>query len=300
MDEELPDGRASFVLAGSGDGRNCVELWSPKRLPFEPTGQLRGMKLELADRISLLQCAPDQLFHGIYASLVKDACDVENILFYNVGLGPFVKCSPMGLRFERMFHDPPPPPAPLSEIPLHYHCYCPAGVKAGFQHWRRRRSLARWNLEVASTEALRSTSDVWWLLKSQPDKLKIGHGPGLGWFGLSIEIRANSRYRVNAPALMKPLFDGVISAFHSHTGQRIESVTDILSRKLNLSAEQAARHLMSADMAILGARQLLWPWRDSIQWNPTDERCVVGELSVRESGISEVAMVGEIFEVASD
>jgi hypothetical protein len=298
--EQLQAGPPSYVVVGTGDESDCVELWSLSRLPFEPTGEVGEMRVELANKLSLLRCASDQLLHGIYASVLKDACDVENILFYNVGLGPFARSSPRGLRFERMFQDPPPAPRSLSNSALHYHCYCPADVKGDFQHWSRGRILARWQLVLNSPATLQNASRAWWLLKSQLGKLQIGTDSELGWFGLSIQIRAHRRYRFNAPALIKPLFDGVISAFHSYNGKRIDSVAAVLSRQLNLPADEVARDLLSSDMAVLGARQLLWPWRDSVQWNPADERCVAGELLLNQWQDTRIAMLGELFEATVD
>jgi hypothetical protein len=292
---------SSYLVVGPEPANQCVELWSVHRLPFDKlSAELREMRAELASRVRLLECSSDELIHGVYASGVKDTCDAENILFYNVGLGPFAHSSPMGLRFERTFADPPPIPRSLSNIPLHYHRYCPADASGGFRHWRQRRSLARWNLETTTPDMFRSASRTWWLMRSQPENVQIGSGPSLGWFGLRIQIHAHDRYRANAATLIKPLFDGVISAFHAHTGQKIDSIAGILSGRLSVSAEEVKSYLLSSEIAVLGARQLLWPWRDSVQWNPADERCVAGELVLGPREDVGITLSGELFEVVMD
>jgi len=135
-------------------------------------------------------------------------------------------------------------------------------------------------------------------MKSQLALIDTESAPELPLFGLSVTIGASEGHRVNPPTLIKPLFDGILSAFHSHNGQRIELVAEILARKLNLPGREAAGHLLSADMAALGVRHLLWPWRDSVQWNPADDRCIAGELLLRPQEDPSIALVGELFEVA--
>jgi hypothetical protein len=296
---ESQPGTTSYLILGPAVGRDCVELWSMSRLPFQPIGELREMRGQLANSVRTLRCTSDQLVHGIYASPLEDLCDAENILFYNVGLGPFEQSCLKGLRFERIFAEPPPNPAPLLSRPLHYQCYCPSDVKEGFRYWQRARILARWSLEVASLDALKSAARVWWLMRSQSNRLQIA-ADTQGWFGLSVSIRVDEGCRVNAPALMKPVFDGVLSAFHSHSGQRTELVAEVLARRLNVPARELTRHLLSPSVAVLGVRQLLWPWRDSVQWNPADERCVAGELLVERSDDPRIALLGELFEVANN
>jgi len=194
----------SYVLIGSEGDRHCVELWSHRRLPFEPKGELKEMRTDLADALRVLRCGRGKLLHATYASGVGDPCDAENILFYNVGAATFAHTCSRGLRFERVFAEPPLAPWPLPKSPLHYQSYCPADISADFQHWRRGTVVGRWNLEVPSFDTLKSASRVWYLMKSQSALVETGSAPELPSFGLSVTIGASEGHRLNPPTLITP------------------------------------------------------------------------------------------------
>jgi hypothetical protein len=70
---------------------NVVELWSLKRLPFEPKDWLLDMRDSLRTAISQLIVNDSSILSATYTSPIEELCDVENILFYNVGTGRFKK-----------------------------------------------------------------------------------------------------------------------------------------------------------------------------------------------------------------
>jgi hypothetical protein len=212
-------------------------------------------------------------------------------------MSAFSRSGSTGLRFERIFDDPPIPPRPLSWQPSHYHRYDSAPLETGFHYWHRGRILARWNIPIESSAVLKNVASVWHLMKSRSDQVeaRLGRDPAL--FGLTVTIRAPQRSYLSPPALLKSLFDGILSALHSHNGQEVDVVSERLARKLNLPQGEVAGDLMSAEMQVLGARRLVWPFGGFIQWNPADDRCIAGELLLQHSDDPHGALAGELFEV---
>lgn len=276
-----------------------MELWSIKRLPFEPKGWLKRMRGDLREAVRTLECGSGEVLHATYVSGVDEACDAENILLYNVGASYFARSSSNGLRLERAFSEPPPPPRLLKERFAHYQFYGSAKRQDGFAYWRSRRQLVQWEMSSEALGPSTSATSIWYWMKRG-----LGEAGGAveqepSRFGLRVAIHAPSGCVLNPAALIKPLFDGIIAAFHSHDGSMLEQVSDRLARKLDVDARKVAGHLLSDSVAVLGRRRLVWPWGKSVQWNPADDRCVAAELVVytdkNRNGLWRLS--GELFEV---
>ena len=99
-------------------------------------------------------------------------------------------------------------------------------------------------------------------------------------FGLSVTIRHPAGTAPRPVDLLKPVFDGVIAAFHGHAGpaDALEVVSERVARRLGLPAQQVRAWLVSRETAVLGDRVLVRPYRENVAWNPADERCLAGEL----------------------
>ena len=66
-----------------------LEARSKEPLPFELKGWLRDLRGEIRSGVFMLKCEPAGVVSGVYAFPVTQVCDVENVLFYNVGSGTF-------------------------------------------------------------------------------------------------------------------------------------------------------------------------------------------------------------------
>ncbi len=236
------------------------------------------MREDLREAVRTLECGSDEVLHATYVSGVDQACDAENILFYNVGASYFAQSSSNGLRFERAFSEPPPPPRLLKERVLHYQFYGPAKRQDGFAYWRSRRKLVQWEVSSEALGPSTSATSIWYWMKRELGETGGAIKREPPRFGLRVAIHAPSGLAPNPAALVKPLFDGIISAFHSHDGAMLEQVSDRLARKLGVEAREVADHLLSDSAAVLGRRRLVYPWGKSVQWNPADDRCVAAEL----------------------
>ena len=110
-----------YINCPDGDS-NIVELWSSKRLPFEPKGWLSDMRSSLIEAISQMEISDDSFLRATYHSDVLELCDLENILLYNVGIGKFKKLCQQGFLLERSFQSGPYPPGGFKNYP-HYQRY---------------------------------------------------------------------------------------------------------------------------------------------------------------------------------
>lgn len=88
-------------LIRSSVNRDFVELWSNVRLPFEPKGKLLEMRNSLREALKQVESKGNDLLHATFCSEVNEFFDLENILLYNVGRGPFAHLCRKGLCFER-------------------------------------------------------------------------------------------------------------------------------------------------------------------------------------------------------
>ncbi|MBE0513136.1 hypothetical protein IBX38_08815 [Candidatus Bathyarchaeota archaeon] len=281
-------------------GSKSVEVWSAERLPFEPEGWLKRLRRDICSAIRGIYCGPSQLLHAVYVSPIRERCDVENILFYNVGIGCFPRSDNAGLRFERVFSQPPAIPRPMNRPALHYHHYESVAKETGFKHWIPTKTLVRWRARIRTrfmTVLPNPAAHIWYWMKSGSTELitKPHHVPTQ--FGLSMTIYAPSGSVSNLVALLKPLLDGAVAAFHQHDGTMQAEVASRLARVLGVRTQDVVAHLSDNTNAVLGRRRLLWPWRNSIQWNPADDCCVAGELLFIGSTKDFLELSGELFEV---
>jgi len=120
-----------FVNASDG----VVEAWSSTRLQFPPRGWQRDFRAILRSAISALR-GTELPLNAQYRSAVREHCDTENILFYNVGTSAFAAAAAAGVHFERGYVVSACSVDLCSE-PLHYHRYETRGDANGqFHLWR--------------------------------------------------------------------------------------------------------------------------------------------------------------------
>ena len=253
MSEE-PSGREYFVRRSE----RLVEAWSVRRPPFVPRGWLLDLKNEIGQQVNAIKCNAGEALHGKYVSPDKSFCDVENVLFYNIGPTVFARSTKWGLRFERSYENPPDCPKQLSEIPTHYSEYSVSARDSQFRYWTRRNLLAEWKgatLRSVSTNLKPGT--VWLALKRGNLRLHDRLGQDDINFGLDLTIKEPPATTPYLASVVKPLLDGVICAFHEHNGQDEETVGARLSSKLNEDPTRLVALLRDGQMNILGRRRLV-------------------------------------------
>ena len=288
----------SYEIVGPGEGLSRVELWSSRRLPFEPKGWLKQVRSELRDAIRTLPVQPHEVLQATYTSSEDAFVDVENVLFYNVGTGCFAEASRSGLRFERVFAQPPAPPRQLNGTNLHHHRYEPGTPGQGFRHWVRRNTLASWAMPSIPLRPQPSAALVWLAMKDSGRITTDRKRGSADCFGMTVRVHAPRSQALNLTAVVKPLLDGIIAGLHSHDGSLIDGVATRLATKLATDPKTIKRALMDTRNDVLGKRRLVHTWRDSVQWNPADDQLVAAEVLIDTVADGRHWVVsGELYEV---
>lgn len=270
------DGSQPFVVHSTA---RLVEACARVRLPFEPREWQIEFRETLRQSIAKLDTASDELLHASYASSSREACDAENALIYNVGASCFAHPARYGLMFERGLVSVPDPGRDRS-VGDHHYRYAPAVLDAEPRHWRTGRSLAQ--IETLGCGALTASTKVarvWQAVKSGVLHVSTPIPTLPEFFGVTLVLNCPGGAAVNPAAVLKPLFDGVISALHHHDDRAsVDVVAARIAASGGLDRRETARLLSESETALFGGRRLAWPWRDGIQWNPADDRCMVGRL----------------------
>jgi hypothetical protein len=270
------------------EGAGVVEAWSGERLRFDVGDSWhRDFRDELRRAIRSLR--GESLIAATYGSVVRDRCDTENILFYNVGAGCFAEVASLGIRFERRF-DSPSSPDDLPAPALHYHRYERAAPGRPFRYWRERELLGDFS-DVALPRLTEETKPVAvWLpvrravLDALPDA--VSDRRSLQPFALRLRLRAPWP-RPEPVRIIKPLLDGTIAAFQRHDGSRLDDVAQRLAAQLSSSAAEIGHLLVDRRVAPLGAGRLIMVRAAGVQWQPADDRCVACEFVVEQGNADE-------------
>ena len=114
---------------------NLVEMWSKKRMPFEPKGWLLELREDMKKSIKQIISRKQAILHASYHSKIIESFDLENILFYNIGASSFSAVVREGIRFERLFANAPTVEG-TEEFP-HYQKYQLQNKQGDFLYWKR-------------------------------------------------------------------------------------------------------------------------------------------------------------------
>lgn len=291
-----------YIILGPNANHPSVEAWSAERLPFEPKGWKLQFRDDLREELRRLSFVPDSDLSALYVSPVKEYCDVENIVFYNIGAAPFEHLQCKCIRFERVFSQPPTPPKSGANGWKHYLSYTLITGGRGFAYWEPVRLLARWeHLPCGKITGTSKAESVWYWFK-------LGIGAGrvqqlvtsevlTANLGLKVTIHIPKSTSLNLTSVIKPVFDGIVAAFNRHDGSWVNLIAERLATTLSVDQKDLAYFLEDGAMAILGARRLVWPRASGVQWNPSDDLLVAGELSLVGCGSDrEWGLSGELFE----
>ena len=287
----------SYCIKDPLSNRNIVELWSSKRLPFEPKGWQHDMRASLRTAISRLVVDDNSILIALYKSSDKNLCDIDNILFYNIGSAVFENVCYNGFFLERSFGSVNQL-SEKSEIYSHYMRYEFFNQNRQPVYWKIKKELASWkNLKIKKLTSISKAHMFWQVFKENQisvftDKIYDGY------YGIEIELVLSKNDKINSAILIKPLLDGVISAFHSYEGNQLEEVSERLAIKLSENAEYISTLLVDKTISIFGSRCVLHPFKNYVQWNPSDDKCVIIKLICKYIENNNSRMIsGRLFEV---
>jgi hypothetical protein len=130
-----------YFINAPTENENKVELWSIKRLPFEPKGWLKEMGDDLRLALKKMRRQDNSILYGSYRTLTNDAdYDIENILFYNVGSSAFSHLHVKSICFEKRLDSIETPPLDWAEPPNSYSYYEMVPSKDFHSFWKKRES----------------------------------------------------------------------------------------------------------------------------------------------------------------
>lgn len=248
---------------------NSVRLWSDKRLPFEPKGEVRAMRDAL--RSALGGLSGSRLL-AAFGGPAGANFDIENVLFYNVGCAAFRACSQQELYFERRF----------------VASSSPSGRSWRWSHEYRTDVMPKsWTSTERELEfklngegSLPATAGEYWRAAHMSNVSAEDDLPG--GVPLLLRLHLSSGRPVNLTEAVKKVTDGICSALHTYVGTRLDDVASRAGTILDIRPETAKEWLTRA--GALGPRQYVWPFGGNLQWSPADERLVAVEMSWSPSG----------------
>jgi hypothetical protein len=243
---------------------NCVRLWTRKRLPFEPKGEMLDARSQLRVALSKLALAAGECLEADFYLEKREYFDLENVLFYNVGTSNFSNLLTSGLTARIILQAPSVTSEEIAFPYLQkYSAVCKPNTVPD--------EPPTLSFELPEKVSLSKPDRVWWAASQGT----AGKSLSLtGRFGMVVEY-PSSRFRIHNA--MKPLLDGIIAAMHS-CDEADSNAIDRLAKKNSWEADKVNQYLKSPSCPILGPRKVLHLYREHIKWDPADDRCTEFKL----------------------
>jgi hypothetical protein len=268
---------------GSSFSKQCFEIHSDIRLPFEPKGEALALREEIRRNVrSFRPCE----YNHLSASLIsneKSFFDAENVLFYNVGSAAFSHLQLDEISFS-LESDPM-----CSNNKYTYHYELTSKVAAEVTQ----NTIIEFCFDI--NELLSDMKPLdYWLAFTQGDII-TSQLIDPQEFGLSIVFDIPKKHR-NITSLIKPLIDGLIASFHyqSSVDQR---VLDYISKKTHISEYDVMSKLRHKEHSFLGERKLISSYREGIKWNPADEKCTRVNLKQVIGSSPKIKVHGKVYSI---
>lgn len=234
-------------------------MWTARRIPYldRQTPAERFALKRLRGALRLLPNEKSTILSARYTSSYDGVFDVENVLAYNVGMSSFRGAAQRGMAFERV--RAAPPTAPSGMLFDHHHAY------------RNIPAPPRPTNGTTIVFDLPSTCDVdnvWWAVAGSPSITCL---PISGRFALHVEVGLTGR--ASLTNTLKKLLDGIVAGLQTDPNPDAEALHR-LSERMSLPRDLVAARLTAPSNALLGLRpRLLFKRRNSVQWNPGDDKC---------------------------
>ena len=275
-----------FVLSRPG----VVEVWSTVRLPYEPRGWLIDLRSQLRMALTNLSQTSSGRLHAIYSAADDGAfVDVENVLLYNVGGTALRSLTRKSVTIERGYHVPiPPPGARLTDVEaLHYHRYSEA-QEAPRGCWEPGVELGAFT--DVPVDAMGKPAPVWKSIRdTATPPNQTAPAPVKFLVNLHVIDTLSPGGTGSVFGIIKPLLDGIISAYHSHEGSDGATESQLLSGLGHGAEEDLRNELLDPRWAALGPRRLVRPFgAKGVQWNPADDFCVFAHVTLNSGAAGSV------------
>lgn len=236
-----------------------VDFYTVDRLPLQPSGRMLSGRDELRAALSRLDPKPGCRLDASLTTLCPaGGFDMENVLFYNVGVPHFRNFTLEGVSFRMR--------------------QARVNAVAGFNYHHRYEMTPVDSADIEPQLAFHldrldpgtKPHSVWWNAR---------HGTrqrlpdNIGKFRLSVLLESRKSGQ-GVSDIMKAFLDGVVSSFHHQPREMDLLAIRRLAEKLGVSIEQAGQALSDARGTPLGARKVLSAYREGVKWNPADDLCM--------------------------
>lgn len=276
---------------------DSIEAWSSFRLPFEPKGEKLSFRNTLREKIKKLKAkTPGMTLHAEYINTnLPSNCDVENILFYNIGPGHFSSIGCEHLFFE--YGKSSPPPASDDKPYEHYIHYTVAQSEESLNCWRKT-SLNK-TLTTPDIKSFNKPEFVWAGIQKHIDSIGIENTLYIeGEFFLELTVNSPLSHKVNIYSLLKPLFDGVISSFQYSESCLDEVIINEVALILKEDPEIIKRWIQRPAFAVISDICPVKKQGNRIFWHPFDHLCIAGSVkTVNRSDIEDMILEINVFPV---
>ena len=283
----------NYYIRYPENNNNVTELWSMARLPFEPTDWRQDMKKDLKKAIQTLCPKVETVLYGQYNSPDQAVCDIDNVLFYNVGTGAFKRVCQNGFFIERSY-EKVAGPEEQPEKYMHYQQYALVAKTKHSGYWKEKRVLASWQ-DIILEKMPTKPHGYWRIMKE--NRIAVDTLPYSGKYGLEILLHIPNGRIWNFAGVLKPMLDGIIASLQSYQGDQLNEVSQRLATVLPYQPEEISRLLLDRHQAVLGSRALVHLFRKFVQWNPVDEQCVFIRLLRETAHGNQITMDGKIWAV---
>lgn len=293
-----PVSKGRCEVHGPTPARAVVEAWTDHYIRYPPRPLWQDQLVtEINTWCRQLEPSAGQVLHAQFFGTKRANADVENLALYNMGTFPVAGRN--GIRFE--LGDTVPPAPDGGQFRFSYR-YALAPRSGAFIEWQPGRTLASFDwTDLGSFAGEKKAAQVWLALTRGEAAVAEPACATETPFAVKVHVRPPHGRPPVWGGLVKGIFDGVISAFQTHTdGSVLPDVAARIAAVLPADPAEIAQRLLDRRRAVLGVvPQLVSRHRDAgIQWNPGDHLCVAGELLPAEPAGPRWAIKGEIVELS--
>lgn len=297
-----PVSGARWEVHGPTDDAPIVEAWADSYIRFDglPVWQ-QELRDEIRNRCHLLEPAAGQVLHTKFFGVMPPRSDVENLLLYNIDetFQSFKPAGRNGIRFEHGADAPALAPDG-TQYPFGFRYAFALRGNDFVTTWKLGRPLASFDWTDLGDFAGQKLALVWLALVRGGVEPSFPVIEPRAKFAVKVQIRPPRGQDWVLGKLMKPIIDGVISAFQVHAND--ENLTEIakrLAKVLPAYPEEIQRYLRDQRRAVLGSvPQLFFLHGAGVKGNPSDHLCVSGELLPADPIDDRWAIKGELIELS--
>ena len=289
---EADDVGADYKIISSTD---IVRVFTKKRIPFQPHDWCQTLRKELRTALSELKPEDDRFLTAYYYGAKTNLFDLENILFYNIGSSTFRQIAMQRIFAKFCVRNNAYTFESHSDFPCEYIYRLQNSVNEA-DRLEQYSVAAEWKeISIPATFGKNKPLDYWLALKSNAEKIHICDTiPGGIPFGIKIKLSVPSSRALNLAAVVKPLLDGTVCAFHGADAYLHEN-SELLASRIGVTAKQ----LLYEDNPILGKCRFLYPYLSGVKWNPQDDRCLSFEVETENSNDGGTYFSGAIYRLST-